>query len=108
MRRIILLGIAILLVASACVNPYMRFPYPERPGITTRLPVRGAGGPAQPPPRPVPCREISRFPCDLLHCGAPGRDFVTIQCAGSPVIAGKCEPNRGCALDAKGEEEEGD
>ncbi len=107
MRRTLLLGLAILLLAPACVNPYLRFPFPDRPGITAQWPVRGTGTPAQPPPRQMPCREISRLPCDLLHCGEPGRDFVTTQCAGSPAIAGKCEPNGGCGIEAKGEEEEG-
>ena len=99
MRRLLIPGLLILLLTAACVSP--QFIFPDIPVLGGRMRVGGTGRlPPMPPPQPTPCTQISRIPCDFLHCGGPGFDFVTSQCQGKGA-AGRCVPNGGCSVGKK-------
>ena len=78
MRRILLLAVLFVLLASCATKPV----YVEggRPGST---------GGAQ------ACREVSRIRCDDGNCGS-NQDFVTLRCAAGTVT--RCEANTGCKV----------
>jgi hypothetical protein len=93
MRRILAAGLFVLLFAAACVSPR----------VVTRIPIIGTvtlegPPPARPPepPQPVQCEEISRIPCDFVHCQAFGYDFVTKQCSGKSGVTTSCVQNSSC------------
>ena len=98
MRRILLTGLLILLIAPACMSPRTAVhDFPAVPGVIVAGSPRM---PPQPPPRSTPCRQISRIPCDFIHCNGTGLDYVTLQCAGRG-LTGRCEGNGGCRIGAK-------
>jgi hypothetical protein len=96
MRRVLFIAFLILASAPSCISPGVRFPDWDRPTAIGGVGViRGARRPV-PPPQPVPCREITRVPCDLVHCGGSGFDYVTYRCLGNASPGGRCVSNGGC------------
>ena len=104
MRRFLLLAVALLLFGASCTHPYWRNRFPDGPVVGRPFPIAGPGGAPVPPPAPPPtapvCRELSRIPCDVLHCPGPGYDFVLTQCAGEASTGGKCIPTGKCVADS--------
>ena len=96
MRRILPIALLLLLVLS-CISPGVRFPDWDRPTAIGGVGIiRGARRPHPNPPVPMPCRELTRVPCDLMHCGGAGFDYVTYQCTGHATPGGRCVSNGGC------------
>jgi hypothetical protein len=101
MRRIAFLALATLLLGPACYGPHYGG-FPDPPAIAGMMGPGSKvanGGNTTPRPNPAvaPCREVSRIPCDVLACGGPAMDLVTLHCQGTkPVV--RCVANGGCTM----------